>query len=125
MHAGDDIFAHFTKLEKEKKRRPDSGGGKQRSPSDDVRRRHSRSMSGDRLAGMGGGHHDSSRRLSMLKVEDWQRYQQDTDPRASTSSPTGAMKRDSRSMPVHLQHASTQGVPFPADMRRKSRDYLN
>ncbi|KAJ2919241.1 hypothetical protein MD484_g1122, partial [Candolleomyces efflorescens] len=113
-------------MEKDKKRRPDSGGGKQRSPSDDMRRRHSRSMSGDRLAGMGaGGHHDSSRRLSMLKVEDWQRYQQDSDPRASSSSPTGGMKRDSRSMPVHLQHASTQGVPFPADTRRKSRDYLN
>lgn len=111
-------------LEKEKKRRPsDNEGGKKRNPSDDMRRRHSRSMGGDRLAGMGGGHQDSSRRLSMLKVEDWQRYQQDTDPRASTSSPTGGMKRDSRSMP--MQHASTQGVPFPADTRRKSRDYLN
>ncbi|RXW15326.1 hypothetical protein EST38_g10525 [Candolleomyces aberdarensis] len=106
-------------LEKEKKRRPsDNEGRKQRHPSDDMRRRHSRSMSGDRLAGMGGGHHDSSRRLSTLKVEDWQRYQQDTDPRASSSSPTGGMKRDSRSTPVNA-------VPFPADTRRKSRDYLN
>ncbi|KAF9462130.1 hypothetical protein BDZ94DRAFT_750302 [Collybia nuda] len=44
--------------------------------TDAAPKRHSRSLSGDRLGAMGGS---SSKRLSMLKVEDWQRYQQDVE----------------------------------------------
>ncbi|KAF5323351.1 hypothetical protein D9611_005801 [Ephemerocybe angulata] len=115
-------------LEKDKKRRPsDADGAKQRSPSEDVRRKHSRSVSGDRLGAIGSHAESSSRRLSTLKVEDWQRYQQEADPnvRPTSASPTGGMRRDSRSTPMHLRESSIPGVPFPADMRRKSRDYLN
>ncbi|KAJ3524275.1 hypothetical protein NMY22_g11072 [Coprinellus aureogranulatus] len=110
-------------LEKEKKRRPsESGVVQQRMPSGDAtRRKHSRSVSGNQFG------EASSRRLSTMKVEDWQRYQQEAEPnaRASSTSPSG-MRRDARSAPLHLRHPSNQGaVPFPADMRRKSRDYLN
>lgn len=120
-------------LEKKKKRwQSDAEGGgvpHQRIPSGDAgtRRKHSRSVSGNQL-GLG-----PQERLSTLKVEDWQRYQQaEVDPnmRAMSASPSG-MRRDPRGAPMHVRHASHQQapvtgpVPFPADMRRKSRDYLN
>lgn len=119
-------------LEKEKKRRPSDPGGAARVQGADagMRRKHSRSVSGNQL-GLAPQHESSPRRLSTMKVEDWQRYQQDADPyaRAASASPSG-MRRDSRSAPTHLRHASHQQaptgpVPFPADIRRKSRDYLN
>ncbi|KAF9076171.1 hypothetical protein BDP27DRAFT_1380265 [Rhodocollybia butyracea] len=43
---------------------------------DDKKRRNSRSLSADRLAALG----TSSKRLSTMKVEDWQRYQQEAEP---------------------------------------------
>jgi len=107
-------------LEKDKKRRPSDADGVRQ----ETRRKHSRSVSGDRLGGIGGHHDSPSRRLSTLKVEDWQRYQQDVDPKAG-----GGMRRDSRSTPMHLSqglpYQPAPGVPFPAEARRKSRDYLN
>jgi len=75
--------------------------------------RHSRSLSADKLANFGTS---SSRRLSTLKVEDWQRYQQDAEKADHTSS-----KRDSRKINV-----KTEGVPFPNDgrgRRSKSKDF--
>ncbi|KAF8898855.1 hypothetical protein BD779DRAFT_1607517 [Infundibulicybe gibba] len=60
-------------------------------------RRHSRSPSADKL-GVG----STSKRLSTLKVEDWQRYQQDLE--ANPSAP----KRESRA-----HNPASTGVPFP------------
>lgn len=72
-------------------------------------KRHSRSLSADKLAGTG----SSSKRLSTLKVEDWQKYQQEAD-----KGETGIRKRDSRAL-----------VPFPDGRNkvgsRRSRDHLS
>ncbi|TFK30761.1 hypothetical protein FA15DRAFT_651260 [Coprinopsis marcescibilis] len=124
------------KRERHKRKQSDGEDKGTRSPAggNGVRRRRSRTMSGDRL-GMGHSRSNdlSSRRLSTMKVEDWQRYQQETEVGTPISTAerglelgmpsTSGMRRDSRSMPVNMQ-AQPQGVPFPADGRRKSRDYL-
>ncbi|KAF5375150.1 hypothetical protein D9758_000386 [Tetrapyrgos nigripes] len=75
-----------------------------KKPEDDQdrrgnQRRHSRSLSADKLGG------SSSKRLSTMKVEDWQRYQQETE---------GSRER------------SRDSVPFPGQNkpRRGSRDML-
>jgi multidrug resistance efflux pump len=73
--------------------------------------RHSRSLSADKLANQG----MSSKRLSTLKVEDWQRYQQDAEMGVKPAGEGGAWKRDSRNI------RSAEGVPFPQP-GRKSRD---
>ncbi|KIK70876.1 hypothetical protein GYMLUDRAFT_149098 [Collybiopsis luxurians FD-317 M1] len=76
---------------------------------DKKRRSHSRSLSADRLAALGA---PSSRRLSTMKVEDWQRYQQEVE---SPASPT---RRDS-------QGFVSENVPFPGrntKPHRQSRD---
>jgi len=78
--------------------------------------RHSRSLSADKLANQGGS---SSRRLSTMKVEDWQRYQQDAEMGVKpTTEQERSSKRESRRM-------NAGGVPFPQDGRRKSRDFLS
>ena len=90
-------------LEKRKKTgSPDIG------PNDMARRR---SSSADRLGGGG----SSSKRMSTLKVEDWQRYQ------AAEGDPNPGSRRESRAL-------SGASVPFPYDPkqgRRKSRDNLS
>ncbi|KAJ3779103.1 hypothetical protein FB446DRAFT_711022 [Lentinula raphanica] len=68
------------------------------------RRSHSRSLSADRLAALG----TSSKRLSTMKVEDWQRYQQDSE-----RSPVSPSRRDSRGF-------VSDSVPFP-ERHTKSR----
>ena len=81
--------------------------------------RHSRSLSADKLAKFG----TSSKRLSTLKVEDWQRYQQDAEMgiKAERSGGGGSSsKRDSRKLNV-----KAEGVPFPNDGKghhSKSKD---
>ena len=72
----------------------------------DHRQRHSRSLSADKL---GGSH---SRKLSVMKVEDWQRYQQDTK--------TGPLKEEPSSTARHAVKA--ESIPFPdaSGERRKS-----
>lgn len=75
--------------------------------------RHSRSLSADKLASMS----SSSKRVSTMKVEDWQKYQEmEGGPQHERGSGggTGGSKRDSR-------------VPFPdgREHRRKSRDPPN
>lgn len=88
-------------LEKRKKAgtpEVDNVGGRKGSQET---RRHSRSLSLDVLGGPG---MNSSRRVSVMKVEDWQRYQQEGQ----------GLKQDS----------GTGGVPFP-DPRRKSREVLS
>ncbi|KAK7468785.1 hypothetical protein VKT23_003286 [Stygiomarasmius scandens] len=81
-------------LEKRKK----SDDDQERRP-DEHGRRHSRSLSADKLG---------SKRLSTMKVEDWQRYQQEVDG----PSQGRGRQRDS--------------VPFPGQQkqRRSSRDML-
>ncbi|KAI0320363.1 hypothetical protein OF83DRAFT_1053207 [Amylostereum chailletii] len=46
--------------------------------------RHSRTLSADRLAGLGAAH-TGSKRVSTMKVEDWQRYQSDAAPEPSST----------------------------------------
>ena len=80
--------------------------------------RHSRSLSADKLANFG----TSSRRLSTLKVEDWQRYQQDAEMgiKAEHLARGSSSKRDSRKTNI-----KSEGVPFPNDsrgQRSKSKD---
>ncbi|KAL0951339.1 hypothetical protein HGRIS_008043 [Hohenbuehelia grisea] len=63
---------------------------------------HSRSVSGDRLAQVG----SSAKRLSTMKVEDWQKYQQqDGEMGVRTDRGRGVDSRGSR--------AERAGVPFP------------
>ena len=93
---------------------------------------HGRSLSAEMLGG-NLGHGGTSRRLSVMKVEDWQRYQQhDTEfghkPSSLSAGHSGSggssSKRDSRAT------RQEGGVPFPnerkpANSRRKSRDILS
>jgi hypothetical protein len=73
------------------------------------RRRHSRSMSADRLAGLS----SPSKRLSTLKVEDWQRYQREAaNPERA---PGSASKRNARAL-------KSEGVPFPDRGRRSPEE---
>ncbi|KAG6841920.1 hypothetical protein C0991_005100 [Blastosporella zonata] len=111
-------------LEKEQRKRShDEGERKDRkslTPTKPVDRRQSRSLSHDRLARTGA----PSRRLSTLKVEDWQRYQEaeaGVKADATTSSGSGS-RRDSRPL------LSSGGVPFPDGTKRsrpKSTDPLS
>ncbi|KAG6878656.1 hypothetical protein C0993_001179 [Termitomyces sp. T159_Od127] len=102
--------------EKERRKRPeDDGDRKGQKPVTRMEgRRHSRSVSHDRLGRTG----SSSKRLSTLKVEDWQRYQEaeaNHRAEATTSSGSGS-KRDSR--PLLSQ---STGVPFPEGRKRSQR----
>jgi hypothetical protein len=76
---------------------------------------HSRSLSADKLANQG----TSSKRLSTLKVEDWQRYQQDAEMGVKLAGHEGgAWKRDSRNM------RSAESVPFPQPGRKSWELYI-
>ncbi|KIM75371.1 hypothetical protein PILCRDRAFT_79053, partial [Piloderma croceum F 1598] len=89
-----------------------SGGQKALETSDDVKKgHHSRSLSADKL-GPTGGIGTSSKRLSTMKVEDWQRYQQEQPDRAAGST----SKRDSRG----VRSSVVSPVPFPNQSRRDS-----
>jgi hypothetical protein len=112
------------KLEKRKDEGERSGRKTLASP-DMPSKRHSRSLSGDRLGALGGS---SSKRLSTLKVEDWQRYQQDAELGVKGEAAPGSnSKRESRG-------TRSSGVPFPDGgkgrdgvqrSRRKSQDPLS
>jgi hypothetical protein len=104
-------------LEKRKKsgNSPDEHEG--RPPLKEHRsNRHSRSLSADKLANFGTS---SSRRLSTLKVEDWQRYQQDAEMGIKADQTVGGGgSRDSRKI--------NKGATFPKDgkgRRSKSKDF--
>ncbi|KAG7099123.1 hypothetical protein E1B28_000996 [Marasmius oreades] len=106
-------------LEKRKRNEDETErlGGRQRSTfTGDSSRRHSRSLSADRLAALGTT--SNNKRLSMLKVEDWQRYQQEVEPARPSRTGSGS-GRDSRAF-------ASESVPFPAGrgvhVRHKSRD---
>jgi hypothetical protein len=82
----------------EKKKRLEDQPGRERQKERQPNG-HSRSLSADKLAAVG----SSSKRLSTLKVEDWQRYQQEAEMGVQTG---GSGKRNSRTL-------QTDGIPFP------------
>ncbi|KAF9270137.1 hypothetical protein L218DRAFT_888504 [Marasmius fiardii PR-910] len=67
-------------LEKRKRNEEDTerSSRNRSTAAGDSSKRHSRSLSADRLAALGTA--SNSKRLSMMKVEDWQRYQQEVEP---------------------------------------------
>ena len=100
-------------LEREEraKRKPDDGSGKRGSKPGD----HSTStnaLSADRVATINGGVNasSSSKRQSMLRVGDWQRYQQDIEL-GVRPDPKGS-RRDSRTL-------ASATVPFPGQSRAR------
>ena len=86
-----------------------AGGGV--SPTDDGRKQHRRTLSADVLATIPGAQ-ASSRRMSALKVEDWQRTQQDAE--AAPARPSHARQGSSMSR-------RQSGVPFPDSSRDRRR----
>ena len=80
-------------LEKRKRSEDEPGRAGRRSSE----KRHSRSFSADRLTGIG----SSSKRLSTLKVEDWQKYQREV----------------AKAEPVSNRDSKLEGVPFPGGRR--------
>ncbi|KAJ7706293.1 hypothetical protein B0H17DRAFT_621801 [Mycena rosella] len=76
--------------------------------NDPAATRHSRSLSADKL-----GAGSTSKRLSTMKVEDWQKYQQDAEVGVKAGGSTS--KRDSRAF-----RSEGARVPFPGG--RKSRE---
>ncbi|KAK7059062.1 hypothetical protein VNI00_001686 [Paramarasmius palmivorus] len=108
-------------LEKRKKAEEEQERfGRKKSPTagDTLQKRHSRSLSADRLAALGSV--SSNKRLSTMKVEDWQRYQQEVEAPVVAQSGS-ASRRDSRTLAAD--------VPFPGGRgthsRHKSRDPPN
>lgn len=82
-------------LERNKRGEGETDKRKPSSPQD-HRRRHSRSLSADKL---GGSH---SRKLSVMKVEDWQKYQHGTDTGPKVE-PSSSGRRASKA----------ESIPFP------------
>jgi hypothetical protein len=97
----------------DKKKRADDPAQKSRTLSPDARR----SQNHDKLTAFG----SSSKRLSTMKVEDWQKYQQDVETGVRTEG--HSPKRQSRTT------SPSSGVPFPdrgkQSTRRKSKDLLS
>ena len=92
-----DMAAALAREEKKKKkeRRSGSGSGPELM-QDDGKDKHTRSLSADKLGTLpGGSTNPNSKRMSMMKVEDWKRSQLEQ----SSPEEPGARKRDS--------------VPFP------------
>jgi hypothetical protein len=112
-----------------------SGDQSARKRDDDIggdgadRKRHSRSLSADRLGFAGAA--NSSKRISVLKVEDWQKYQATSSSGTKDSAGEfGVKKRDSSvPFPPHGQskgHVGSRSQEVPKRDRewRKSKDYL-
>ncbi|PFH54771.1 hypothetical protein AMATHDRAFT_52661 [Amanita thiersii Skay4041] len=94
--------------ELEKKRRTGGDGDKKRSSllaHEQRHSRHSRSLSTDRQVG------SHSKRLSVMKVEDWQRYQQETEMGLRGEPGAGSSER---------RNTRGYNVPFP-DVVKVSR----
>jgi len=86
----------------------DRSGRRSLTLADPAATRHSRSLSADKL-----GAGSTSKRLSTMKVEDWQKYQQDAEVGVKPGG--SASKRDSRAF-----RSDAAGVPFPG--ARKTRE---
>ena len=85
------------------------------SPDKDKDKGHKRSLSADVLANVPGAS-TSSKRMSTMKVEDWQRSQLDTDVSPAKPRP-GAHNRQGSSSMARRQ----SGVPFPEAERDRRR----
>ncbi|KAJ7487482.1 hypothetical protein B0H11DRAFT_2013559 [Mycena galericulata] len=97
-------------LERRKRSEDDAerSGRRSLTLNDPAASRHSRSASADKL-----GAGSTSKRLSTMKVEDWQKYQQDAE--VGVKVPGSGSKRDSRAL-----RSDNTGVPFPGG--RKNRE---
>ncbi|KAI9060595.1 hypothetical protein FKP32DRAFT_1613581 [Trametes sanguinea] len=80
-------------------------------------KRHTRSLSADVLATVPGAG-SSSRRMSTMKVEDWQRHQADVEAQAPRAASPRHQHQSSGSMSM-ARRAS--GVPFPEAAQRDNR----
>lgn len=99
----------------QRKRSVDDGDrnrkGRKLTPPEVTDRRHSRSLSHDRLAQAG----STTKRMSTLKVEDWQKYQQDAEIGMKPETAGSNSRRDSRTL------LSSGDVPFPNGGKRTGR----
>ncbi|KAG1749886.1 uncharacterized protein EDB91DRAFT_1110207 [Suillus paluster] len=103
--------AELAREEKEKLRRKSEDGLGKTGPEEEKNpERRPRGISADKLAAMGGAN-NSSKRQSVLRVEDWQRHQQDVELGVRPERP-GA-KRESRVMKTETNAT----VPFPGQNR--------
>jgi hypothetical protein len=110
--------AELAREEKEKLRRKSEDGlGKTGSEDDKNPERRSKGINADKLAAIGGVNHpSSSKRQSVLRVEDWQRHQQDVELGVRPERAAGA-KRESRAMKAETNAT----VPFPGQSRQMDR----
>ncbi|KAG2159744.1 uncharacterized protein EDB93DRAFT_1260096 [Suillus bovinus] len=110
--------AEIAREEKEKVRRRSEDGLGKTGPEDDknVERRH-KGISADKLAAISGVNNPpSSKRQSVLRVEDWQRHQHDVELGIRPDRAAGA-KRESRGMKAEANAT----VPFPGQSRPMDR----
>lgn len=110
--------AELAREEKEKlRRRSEDGLGKTGSEDDKNPERRSKGINADKLAAIGGVNNpSSSKRQSVLRVEDWQRHQHDVELGVRPERAAGA-KRESRGM----KNEANATVPFPGQSRPMDR----
>lgn len=103
--------AELAREEKEKSRRK-SEDGLGKKGLDDINNsdRRAKGISADKLAAISGVNSTSSKRQSVLRVEDWQRHQQDAELGLRPDRSPGT-KRDSRKTEANAT------VPFPGPSR--------
>ncbi|KAI0375299.1 hypothetical protein BV20DRAFT_261994 [Pilatotrama ljubarskyi] len=107
---------------KEKTRKSGEGrrgasGGAAGVGSPEESKRHTRSLSADVLANVP-GMPASSRRMSTMKVEDWQRHQVDVDAPSPRATSPRHHQQASASMSMSRRQS---GVPFPESPQRDKR----
>lgn len=110
--------AELAREEKEKLRRKAEDGLGKAGPEDDKNpERRPKGINADKLAAIGGVNNpSSSKRQSVLRVEDWQRHQQDVELGVRPERAAGA-KRESRGMKTEANAT----VPFPGQSRPMDR----
>lgn len=86
------------------------------------RKRHSRSLSADRLGFAGAG--NSSKRLSVLKVEDWQKFQSTKNSGTRDSAGEFGMKKRDSSVPFP-PHGQSKGLvgSRSQDAAKRNKDW--
>ncbi|KAG2154733.1 hypothetical protein DEU56DRAFT_947967 [Suillus clintonianus] len=105
--------AELAREEKEKLRRKSEDGLGRTGEDDKNPERRPKGINADKLAAIGGVNNpSSSKRQSVLRVEDWQRHQQDAELGVRPERSTGA-KRESRTMKTEANAT----VPFPGQSR--------
>jgi len=105
--------AELAREEKEMLRQKSEDGLGKKDPGDNkVPDRRAKGISADKLAAIAGVSSTSSKRQSVLRVEDWQRHQQDVEFGVQPERSPGA-KRDSRALRTEMSAT----VPFPGQSR--------